>query len=118
MTCSAACVEPVFYPANAEEAFATAPARLTARRIKMYHDLLDLSPWVLTLAYIFNPALFAIGIPFGLSLSKPDVGRPSISSGRTVFKGRVNIEGNARQCSASTSRASGHDGLITVSYRR
>jgi len=68
MACSAACVEPVLYSAYAEEAFATAPARLTARRIEMYHDLLDLRPWVLTLAYIYYAGPF---YPFGLSSSKP-----------------------------------------------
>ncbi|PPD35704.1 MAG: hypothetical protein CTY19_01250 [Methylomonas sp.] len=40
--------------------------------------------------FYYYPGLFNTGAPFRLSLSKPDVPRPSTSSGRTVFKGRVN----------------------------
>lgn len=40
-------------------------------------------------ANLIKPALIT-GIPFWLSLSKPDTARPSIRSGRTVFKRRVN----------------------------
>jgi hypothetical protein len=40
---------------------------------------------------LINQTLIITGIPFGLSLSKPFVARPSIDSGRTVFRGlRVN----------------------------
>ena len=45
---------------------------------------------------IINPARFITGIPFGLSLSKPEVAHPSTSSGRTVFKGRVNSVRSSR----------------------
>lgn len=45
---------------------------------------------------IINPALIIIGVPFGLSLSKPDAARPSTRSGRAVFKGRVNSAADRR----------------------
>lgn len=56
---------------------------------------------------IINPALFNTGKPFGLSLSKPDMARPSTSSGRTLFKGRIN---NPTRCRLFTVLA-----LLSVS---
>ncbi|PKD40719.1 hypothetical protein CWO84_07495 [Methylomonas sp. Kb3] len=54
-----------------------------------------LRPWVVgaqVAAEIMNPAVFNMVTPLGLSLSKPDLARPSTTPGRMVIARRFKNE--------------------------